>query len=351
MGWRLPVRRGGVLLAGAVAIGTLLGACGEPRATAPPPVTAAATAVAQVSATPSPEATATTTTAAPSPTPAGALTATPSLAPEPTVTARPTETPTPTATAAPPTETPAPTATAAPPTETPTPAGVTVEDFNPVRFLRDVARNPPDGVVMRSRMVAPEGAGTTIIEYAMRPADEASRLRFEIEAEELKVIIELITIGERSYLGGETGGQKVEWVTAILKEGEASFVTQFAGGGSADVSELLSLDWRAVAVEPCGDGRTCFVLENSEQPETQMWVDAKDYLPVKTVRSVPSMPEPIEALIDWDVPVEITPPGDAREVTADELGFMFFALMLPTAPEEGSTAPTPTAGPGGDSGS
>ena len=99
--------------------------------------------------------------------------------------------------------------------------------------------------------------------------------------------------------------------------------------------------WSCVATDAPA---SCWRVRNSRTARCG-WT-TESYLPVKLVNSVPNLPEPVEALIDWNVPVDITPPDDAREVTTDEFSFAFFALFLSMAFTEGGvTTPTAAATP------
>ena len=253
---------------------------------------------------------------------------TPTATPQPT----PTETPVPT-----PTHTPVstPTATAAPtPTDTPapTPRAPTAADFDLQRFTTVVIDTPPDSIRVTIKAQSPDGSGTSISEFAVRSADSALRLLLDISGEGGRVTIEFITVGDRSYLSGVISGEAVDWITAEGSEGaDDPFEGGFQEIAAITSPEALGREWEAIAIEPCGDGRTCFELSDPESPDARLLIDTETYYPV-TIRDL-NTPEGESTDIDigWNSDVTFNIPEDATEVTSDELGIAFFGLILAIA--------------------
>ncbi len=222
--------------------------------------------------------------------------------------------------------------------------GLTVADFDSARFLNNVAQNPPDTVRMTTEMPAPTGAGSQRVDVALRTADEASRVVFEIESEATRIVIEMVTIGDRVYLRGEGPGGDLDWITATRPDsGEALGLEDAAALGPMELE--LTQAWEAVAVAACPDGRTCFVLETPEDPSAQLYVDSESYFPRKIVSVDAAGGMIAEVSIEWNVDIDISPPADGREVPAEELMIAFGGLLMAGAGADALSIPTaPAAG-------
>ncbi len=295
----------------------VLGACGATsgEASTPTPATAVPTpTLAEV--TPSPA------TAQAAPSEVGTAAVTP--------TATPRETPTPT------------------PRATPTPEVVArdlgPDDFDADRFARDVAQNPPDVLRISATSGGPGGVGQALIVLSARPADDFAHVLFDVELDERRVVLELITAGDRVYLRGEVAGEQIDWLAATVPEGESSPLDALPGADAFSV-EALQRDWRAIAVEPCRAERTCFVLQNSVDPEVRLYIDTDTYLPLLFLGEPEDGEAPTEVEIDWNASLDVEIPTDAEEVTTDELGVAVLLLLLSLAPPEATATAAPTAAP------
>ena len=305
-----------------LAVGTVVmlvaAACGED---APPPV----------SPTPTVEAAAVSPTAQPG-TPApvtAAPTATATATTAPTATATPS--PSPTATPAPtPTPSPSPTATpTATPTPEPTAPVLDASDFDRSRLHQAIADNPPESIRITAESgLLPMVEGAIAVTLELVPADEAMRMLMAFGAEDQKLSIELIVIGDTQYLRGvDPSGTESPWLASRMSAGEPALIDAMGAGDLLDNmipdDELATIV--AVGVEDCGDGRQCFVLTSPEDTSVQLLVDTETYLPVvfRGRALDEDLDTDIELRMEWNAEVAISAPADAQQVSPDE-----FALAL-----------------------
>jgi hypothetical protein len=305
-------------------------ACGEDE---PPPEPAPLTPTVEAAA-PSP------TTEAPTPT--AAVTAAPTATPTPTTAPTATATPTPS---------PIPTATPSP-TPTPEPAAAAVEasDFDRDRLHEAVANNPPESVRMTAQAgLMPMVEGEIAVTLELVPADEAIRMLMALGADDQKLSLELIVIGNTQYLRAvDPDGAESPWLASSIAAGEPALIDAMGAGDLLDDmipdDELAPIV--AVGVEDCGDGRQCFVLTSPEDTSVQLLVDTETYLPV--VFRGPALGEgfgtDVEMRLEWNAEISISAPADARQVSPDEFALSMAGFFFGSAGiSQGPTLP-PTTG-------
>ena len=171
-----------------------------------------------------------------------------------------------------------------------------------------------------------EGAIAVTLELV--PADEAMRMLMAFGAEDQRLSIELIVIGDMQYLrGADPSGTESPWLSSSIGAGEPALIDAMGAGDLLD--DMIPDDDQApivaVGVEDCGDGRQCFVLTSPEDTSVQLLVDTETYLPVvfrgRTLDE--DLGADVELMMEWNAEVAISAPADARQVSPDE-----FALAL-----------------------
>ena len=313
-----------------LAVGTVVmlvaAACGED---APPPVTPTPTVeAAALSPTAEPDTTAPVTaapTATATATTATTATATPS--PSPTATPAPTPTPSPSPTATP-------TAT---PTPEPTAPVLDASDFSRSRLFEAIASNPPESMrITADAGLLPMVEGAVAVTIELVPADEAMRMLMAFGAEDQKLSIELIVIGDTQYLRGvDASGTESPWLSSSIGAGEPALIDAMGAGDLLD--DMIPDDELApivpVGVEDCGDGRRCFVLTSPEDTSVQLLVDTETYLPVMVRGRIldEELGEDIELLMEWNAEVAISAPADAQQVSAEEFALALASFFFGTA--------------------
>ena len=313
-----------------LAVGTVVmlvaAACGED---APPPVTPTPTVeAAALSPTAEPDTTAP-VTAAP--------TATATATTAPTATATPS--PSPTATPAPtPPPSPSPTATpTATPTPEPTAPVLDASDFDRSRLHQAIADNPPESIRITAESgLLPMVEGAIAVTLELVPADEAMRMLMAFGAEDQKLSIELIVIGDTQYLRGvDAAGTESPWLASRISAGEPALIDAMGAGDLLDDmipdDELAPIV--AVGVEDCGDGRQCFVLTNPEDTSVQLLVDTETYLPVvfRGRALDEDLDTDVELRMEWNAEVAISAPADAQQVSPDEFALALASFFFGTA--------------------
>ncbi len=250
---------------------------------------------------------------------------TPTPAPVPTAMPEPTATPVPTATREP---TPAPTATPIPtdtptPTDAPEPAPATApaDDFDLERFTAEIVETPARTVRAVLHIDTPAGVSVNA-EVAVRSEDETVRAFLEVSAGPIRRRIEIITAGGWTYLSDEAGGETPGWIKAQGAENPLQVFGDYVGPAT------LGRQWTAVAVEPCGGERMCFVLEDPEAPTVRLFVDTATYYPVIFTNSQTAVLAPTQIEFDWNSEVDIAIPAEAEEVSSDEMGVKMFEIVL-----------------------
>ncbi len=241
----------------------------------------------------------------------------------------PTATPTPLSTA-----TPKPEPTATPtliPTNTPTPEPPEAADYENDRLAQVLSGDRPDVIVAEAREEKPGGV-VQRIEFAMSPASGDFWLSVSFENSDLPASLQFLVVGDRGYLRGHTGEEEIDWITGPASgglEGD-SLAADFTPGASLADTPLI-----AIAVETCGDGRFCFLLENPEDPSRLLLVDAQSYLPV-AIRNIGDDGEPTGSQVDltWGGEFDFSPPDGGAEVDAEELGTTLFVLLISLASAE-----------------
>ena len=327
-----------------LAVGTVVmlvaAACGED---APPPV----------SPTPTVEAAAVSPTAQPG-TPApvtAAPTATATATTAPTATATPS--PSPTATPAPtPTPSPSPTATpTATPTPEPTAPVLDASDFDRSRLHQAIADNPPESIRITAESgLLPMVEGAIAVTLELVPADEAMRMLMAFGAEDQRLSIELIVIGDTQYLrGADPSGTEGPWLASRVSAGQPALIDAMGAGDLLDDmipdDELAPIV--AVGVEDCGDGRQCFVLTSPEDTSLQLLVDTETYLPVvfRGRALDEDLDTDIELRMEWNAEVAISAPADAQQVSPDEFALALASFFFGTlGVAEGPSLPPGTGG-------
>jgi hypothetical protein len=262
-------------------------------------------------------------------------------------------TPPPTATPPPPdTPTPRPSATATPstvPTVTPT-AEPRPADYDHDRFAAALAADPPD-LIQATTAEQQAGGPVQRAEIAYRESTGEAWMRVTVGESEGAAWMELLIVGERTFVRGKTAAETIDWLAApnddaVSGAGLAGDLTPGAALAEAPLT--------AVAVEACGEGRTCFVLENADDSSSLLLVDAQTYLPV-AMRSVPAEGEAAGTQVDliWGGEFEFVAPAGVTEVTEEELALALFTLLLGMVASEdvADPEPTPSSGEDGDRGS
>ncbi len=330
------------MLAVGVVVMLVAAACGEdaPPVTPTPTVEAAA-----VSPTPEPGTPTAPVTAAP--------TATATATTAPTATATPS--PSPTATPAPtPTPSPSPTATpTATPTPEPTAPVLDASDFDRSRLHQAIADNPPESIRITAESgLLPMVEGAIAVTLELVPADEAMRMLMAFGAEDQKLSIELIVIGDTQYLRGvDAAGTESPWLASRISAGEPALIDAMGAGDLLDDmipdDELAPIV--AVGVEDCGDGRQCFVLTSPEDTSVQLLVDTETYLPVvfRGRALDEDLDTDIELRMEWNAEVAISAPADAQQVSPDEfaLSLVSFLFMTQAIAQGPMPAPIVVTGP------
>ena len=329
------------MLAVGVVVMLVAAACGEdaPPVTPTPTVEAAAVSPTAQPGTPAPVTAAPTATA--TATTAPTATATPS--PSPTATPAPTPTPSPSPTATP-------TAT---PTPEPTAPVLDASDFDRSRLHQAIADNPPESIRITAESgLLPMVEGAIAVTLELVPADEAMRMLMAFGAEDQKLSIELIVIGDTQYLRGvDPSGTESPWLASRMSAGEPALIDAMGAGDLLDNmipdDELATIV--AVGVEDCGDGRQCFVLTSPEDTSVQLLVDTETYLPVvfRGRALDEDLDTDIELRMEWNAEVAISAPADAQQVSPDEfaLSLVSFLFMTQAIAQGPMPAPIVVTGP------
>ena len=266
----------------------------------------------------------------------------------PVAEAAPAPPPPPTSTPAPP-DTPTPRPTATPttvPSVTPTP-GPRPADYDHDRFVAALAADPPD-LIQATTAEQQAGGPVQRAEIAYRESTGDTWMRVTVGETEGAAWMELLIVGERTFVRGKTAGETIDWLAgpsgnAVTGESVAGDLTPGAALAEAPLT--------AIAVEVCGEGRACFVLENADDPSALLLVDTQTYLPV-AMRSVPAEGETSGTQVDlvWGGEFDFVAPADATEVTEEELALALFTLLLGMAAIEDEPVPSPTPLAAGDRG-
>ena len=270
-------------------------------------------------------------------------------APPPAADAQPVTSP-PTATPPPPdTPTSQPTATATPttfPTATPTP-GPGPADYDHDRFAAALAADPPD-LIQATTAEQQAGGPVQRAEIAHRESTGDAWMRVTVGGSDDAAWMELLIVGERTFVRGKTAAETIDWLAA---PNDDAVTGAGLAGDLTPGTALAEAPLTAVAVEACGEGRSCFVLENTDDPSSLLLVDTQTYLPV-AMRSVPAEGEAAGTQVDliWGGEFEFVAPADVTEVTEEELALALFTLLLGMAATEDEPAPSPTPLAAGDRG-
>lgn len=166
------------------------------------------------------------------------------------------------------------------PTNTPTPEPPEAADYENDRLAQVLSGDRPDVIVAEAREEKPGGV-VQRIEFAMSPASGDFWLSVSFENSDLPASLQFLVVGDRGYLRGHAGEEEIDWITGPASgglEGD-SLAADFTPGASLADTPLI-----AIAVETCGDGRFCFLLENPEDPSRLLLVDAQSYLPVASTK-------------------------------------------------------------------
>jgi hypothetical protein len=211
--------------------------------------------------------------------------------------------------------------------------------FDFARFQREVLNVQPEAIRVSANIPSPTGAGTATTEFSIRPDDDAVRMLIDIDAEGVRLEIELVVIGPRTYLRGQSGDTIVDWMATTNSESANPLAD--LGLSNAQAFDTASLDqpWRAVAVQPCGQGMRCFVLEIEGAPGDQLSIDTETYAPVRFVTAGEGGEGEADVQIEWNADVQITPPANAREVSEEEFGLAFIGLIFAALPVERPVVP------------
>ncbi len=334
------------MLAVGVVVMLVAAACGEdaPPVTPTPTVEAAAVSPTAQPGTPAPVTAAPTATA--TATTAPTATATPS--PSPTATPAPTPTPSPSPTATP-------TAT---PTPEPTAPVLDASDFDRSRLFEAIASNPPESIRISAEAgLLPMVEGAIAVTLELVPADEAMRMLMAFGAEDQRLSIELIVIGDMQYLrGADPSGTESPWLSSSIGAGEPALIDAMGAGDLLD--DMIPDDDQApivaVGVEDCGDGRQCFVLTSPEDTSVQLLVDTETYLPVvfRGRALDEDLDTDIELRMEWNAEVAISAPAEAQQVSPDEFALSLVSFFFGTAGIGLGPSPPPAAvdQEGGDEG-
>ena len=218
-------------------------------------------------------------------------------------------------------------------------SGPTIAGFDHARFQREVLNMQPEAIRVSANIPSPTGAGTAETEFSIRTGDDAVRMLIVIDAEDVRLEIELVVIGPRTYLRGQSGDTIVDWMATTNSESANPLADLGLGGAQAFDIARLDEPWRAVAVQPCGQGRRCFVLEIEGAAGDRLSIDTGTYAPVRFVTAGEGGEGATDVRIEWNADVQIAPPADAREVSEEEFGLAFIGLIFAALPAEGPIVP------------
>ena len=236
------------------------------------------------------------------------------------------------------TPTPQPTATSTPtsvPTATPTPGPA---DYDHDRFARALTVDPPD-LIQATLSEQLGGGAVQTVELAVRWNTGEVWMKVSLSGADSATSMEIMVIGDRTYLRGETAEEIIDWISAPTGEGLNS---QALTGDLTPSAALAEAPLAAVAVEPCGSGQLCFVLANADDSTRLLLVDTETYLPA-AIRNLPAEGESAGSQVDliWGGEFDFNPPADAVEVPEDELAVSLFVLLLAMTPAEGTATDVP----------
>ncbi len=237
-------------------------------------------------------------------------------------------------------------------------SGLTVEDFDRARFQREVLNVQPEAIRVSAKIPSPTGSGTAETEFSIRSDDDAVHMLIDVDAADAQLEIELVVIGPRTYLRGQSGDTIVDWMATTNSETANPLADLGLSGTQAFDTSSLDQPWRAVAVQPCGEGRRCFVLEIDGSAGDRLSIDTETYAPVRFETVGEGDQGAADVRIEWNADVQITPPADAREVSEEAFGLAFIGLLFAALPTDGPLVPTaapeaggaPTGGDGAESG-
>ncbi len=144
-----------------------------------------------------------------------------------------------------------------------------------------------------------------------------------------------------------TAAETIDWLAA---PNDDAVTGAGLAGDLIPGAALAEAPLTAVAVEACGEDRTCFVLENADDLSALLLVDMQNYLPV-AIRRVPAEGEAAGTQVDlvWGGEVEFVAPEGDTEVTEEELALALLTLALGMVAIEDEPPPPPSTA--GDRGS
>ncbi len=197
--------------------------------------------------------------------------------------------------------------------------------------------------------------GEIAVTLELVPADEAIRMLMVLGADDQKLSLELIVIGNTQYLRAvDPDGTESPWLASNIAAGDPALIDAFGAGDLLDDmipdDELAPIV--AVGVEDCGDGRQCFVLTSPEDTSVQLLVDTETYLPVvfRGAALGEGFDTDVEMRLEWNAEISISAPADARQVSPDEFALSLAGFFFGSAGiAQGPTLPPATGGqPGAD---
>jgi len=201
--------------------------------------------------------------------------------------------------------------------------------FDLAKF-QSVTGKPPAALRVRAEAPMPGGLGAMKMEIAAKTTTPQSvRMLTDIAVGGQAVKLEILSIGNKSWLRGEAPGQKVDWIASTQPAGQASEYPDLVGFNPLELGGAGGMDkpFTSEGVADCL-GRKCFVLSNPSEPGSNLYVDTQSYLPVLVVApQAPGQP-PFVATIEWNVDVRIDPPSGAKEVSSEEFGASMLGLMM-----------------------
>lgn len=197
--------------------------------------------------------------------------------------------------------------------------------------------------------------GEIAVTLELVPADEAIRMLMVLGADDQKLSLELIVIGDTQYLRGvDASGTESAWLASRIGAGEPALIDAMGAGDLLDDlipdDELAPIE--AIGTEDCGDGRQCFVLTSPEDTSVQLLVDTETYLPVvfRGAALGEGFDTDVEMRLEWNAEISISAPADARQVSPDEFALSLAGFFFGSAGiAQGPTLPPATGGqPGAD---
>lgn len=201
------------------------------------------------------------------------------------------------------------------------PSEAAAAEFDRAVFAAAIAG---DALALSARLASPtnDGAGDVRVEVDRRPDDVTIRLAVSITRGSEELAIEVMEIGDRTYLRDTDGNAEDGWVSTVRGT---------AGTNTTRVESLLhafpvvgdiaatvrAQGWTFRGAEPCPGAAVCFVLTNPAFEFASLFVDVLTHRPVHMRLARPGMRAAGEIEIDWIATGPVEPPTNAREIDAE----------------------------------